>query len=97
MKKKASQEKKSPSQDFVRLFRQIGRIQNAVGGSDVAIKHLPLIVLHHFFPPFAHVHVKSNYITSRGSAACIREPSLQHDSLSKNDYSCSSSDNSSEN
>lgn len=41
----------SPSQDFVRMFRQIGRIQNAVGGSDVAIKHLPLIVLLFFLSP----------------------------------------------
>ena len=41
----------SSSQDFIWLFGQIGRIQNAAGACDVAMKRLPLIPPHYFFLP----------------------------------------------
>lgn len=74
----------SSSQDFIWLFGQIGRIQNAAGACDVAIKRLPLIPPHNFFLP--RTRARQNQLDQlwRGEAAAHPHKPLHHLSFTNN-------------
>lgn len=70
VRERAREECISSSQDFIWLFGQIGRIQNAAGACDVAIKRLPLIPPHNFFSPLHMCTSKSIRSTLKRRGSC---------------------------